>query len=194
MRFDPRTGFMDDTGPVPLRGPKLPSTTTRSPLKTAMVIVVIGFAVGGAVWFLGDDSGMWSRAAVPTPANSGLSESVIQYAEAILSGETEERSIAAATGTPIAQQLGSLGQSRENAKAREEFKNGKMAMAMGKNKQAVMHFRAAIKHDASHAEAHYRLGLAYVKLGNRTAARREQAVLRKLDDDRANLLGHLVDN
>ena len=101
---------MDETGPVPLRGPKLPSTTARSPLKTAMVIVVIGFAIGGAVWFLGDDSGMWSQAAVPTPAaNSGLSESVIQYAEAILSGETEERSIAAATGTTIAQQLGSLG-------------------------------------------------------------------------------------
>ena len=185
---------MDDTGPVPLRGPKLPSTTARSPLKTAMVIVVIGFAVGGAIWFLGDDGALRKKAAAGTPAGTGLGDSVIRYAEAVLKGETEEQRIAAVTGTSLEQELGTIGQRRGVIKAREEFKLGKNAMAMGRNGQAVKHFKRAIKNDAGYADAHYRLGLAYVKLGNRTAARREQAVLRRLDDERANLLGHLVDN
>ncbi len=194
MRFDPQADFVREQAPVPILGPKPPRTLARSPLKTAMVIVVIGFAAGGAIWYLGDDGAVRKEAAAGTPAGTGLGESVIRYAEAVLNGETEEQRIAAATGTTIEQQLGSLGQRREVMKAREEFKHGNMAMAMGNNTQAVIHFKTAIKNDPNYAEAHYRLGLAYVKLGHRTAARREQAVLRNLDDERANLLGHLVDN
>lgn len=194
MRFDPQADFGQHKEPVPILGPKPPSAMARSPLKTAMVIVVIGFAAGGVIWFLGDDGAAPGHAAADAPAPTELGESVIRYAEAVLSGETEEQSMAAVTGTTLAQQLGSLGQRRGSVKAREEYKNGRMAMAMGNDRQAVKYFKAAIKHDATHVEAHYRLGLAYVKLGNRAAARREQAVLRNLDHDRANLLGHLVDN
>ena len=194
MRFDPQAGFQEEQGPVPILGPKPPKTLGRSPLKTAMVIVVIGFAVGAAIWFLGDERAMRKHARADTPGATGLGDSVIRYAEAVLQGETEEQRIAAVTGTTIEQQLGTYGQRREVLKAREEFANGKTAMGMGNNKQAARHFRAAIKSDPGFAEAHYRLGLAYVKLGHRTAARREHAVLRNLDNDLANLLGHLVDN
>ncbi|MCH7798852.1 MAG: tetratricopeptide repeat protein [Planctomycetes bacterium] len=194
MRFDPQAGFEKEQGPVPILGPKPPKTLGRSPLKTAMVIVVIGLAVGAAIWFLGDDGAMRKHARADTPGATGLGDSVIRYAEAVLQGETEEQRIAAVTGTTIKQQLGTYGQRHEVLKARAEFANGKTAMGMGNDKQAVRHFRAAIKSDPGYAEAHYRLGLAYVKLGNRTAARREHAVLRNLDDDLANLLRHLVDN
>ena len=69
-----------------------------------------------------------------------------------------------------------------------------MAMGMGNHKQASEHFQEAIRLAPEFADAHYRLGLAYVRLGNIRAARREHAFLRALGDDRANLLGHLVDN
>ena len=194
MRFNPQANVGRDNEPVPILGPKPPGAMARSPLKTAMVIVVIGFAAGGAIWYLGDDGAVRSSAAADAPVATGLGESVIRYAEAVLSGETEEQSIAAVTGTTLARRLGSLTQRRGIVKAREEFKNGRMAMAVGNDRLAIKYFKAAIRHDAGHVDAHYRLGLAYVKLGNRTAARREQAVLRNLDRDRANLLGHLVDN
>ncbi len=194
MRFDPQAGFDQEQGPVPILGPKPPMTLARSPLKTAIVIVVIGFAVGGAIWFLGDDGAMRRQAAADAPVNTGLGDSVIRYAEAVLQGDSEEQRIAAATGITIRQQLGTFGRGYDILKAREEFAYGKTAMGMGNDKQAVRHYKAAIKSDPSFAKAHYRLGLAYVKLGNRTAARREQAVLRNLDNDLANLLGHLVDN
>ena len=194
MRFDPQANFVEEQGPVPILGPTPPMMSARSPLKTAMVIVVIGFAVGGAIWFLGDDGALRKKETAGTTAGTGLGDSVIRYAEAVLKGETEEQRIAAVTGTTMEEDLSSIGQRRGVMKAREEFKLGKNAMAMGRNGLAVKHFKRAIKNDPRYADAHYRLGLAYVKLGNRTAARREQAVLRNLDDERANLLGHLVDN
>jgi Tfp pilus assembly protein PilF len=68
-------------------------------------------------------------------------------------------------------------------------------MGMGLDQKALKHLKKAIRLDPGYADAHYRLGLVYVKLGDNAAARREQATLRSLDvDDLANLLGHLVDN
>ncbi len=68
-------------------------------------------------------------------------------------------------------------------------------MAMGRDQQAVEHLKEAIRLDPGYADAHYRLGLVYVKLGDHAAAHQEQAYLKGLEvDDLANLLGHLVDN
>ena len=67
-------------------------------------------------------------------------------------------------------------------------------MGLGEHKEAAAHFKEAIRINPSFADAHYRLGLAYVRIGDFTAARRQQAFLKQLQDDRANLLGHLVDN
>ena len=124
---------------MPILGPKPPTTLGRSPLKTAMVIVVIGFAVGAAIWFLGDERAMRKHARADTPGATELGDSVIRYAEAVLQGETEEQRIAAVTGTTIEQQLGTNGQRREVLKAREEFANGKTAMGMGKNRNGFSH-------------------------------------------------------
>jgi Flp pilus assembly protein TadD len=67
-------------------------------------------------------------------------------------------------------------------------------MSMGRYPMAVKHFGEAVRLDPEYAEAHYRLGLAYVQLGQYKAARRTRATLARLDADLANLLGNLIED
>jgi DNA-binding SARP family transcriptional activator len=48
--------------------------------------------------------------------------------------------------------------------------------------------------DPRHAEAHYNLGLSYLKLGNKSAAARECEALKKLDVNLANELSIRIQN
>src|SRR3712207_6777761 len=50
----------------------------------------------------------------------------------------------------------------ESAEALEHFEKGMQAYKRNRDKEAVEAFAAAVKADSDFAEAHYRLGLAYV--------------------------------
>ncbi len=155
----------------------------------ALTIVVIGFLAGGALWMFGEGTGGRSRANADGSGHSGLNESVIKYAEAAVGrkaaqGEQPKPNAGAEPVRPRAQR-----------ESRKEFAEARAAIGMGRDREAVEHLKKAIRLDPGYADAHYRLGLVYVKLGDHAAARQEQAYLKGLEvDDLANLLGHLVDN
>ncbi len=195
MRFDPQSNFVPETevtevAPIVAQPHVL---GVRSPLKTAVVIIVIGFAAGGAMWLWSEGVPGQNKANGDTTSSSVIDESIIQYAEAVISGYTEANRVKPVTGRSIENRL-SGGHRASAVRAQDEYRSGKLAMGMGNHKQAAVHFKAAIRIDPNFTDAHYRLGLAYVRMGDFTAARRQQAFLKQLHDDRANLLGHLVDN
>jgi len=195
MRFDPQANAVPETKPT-LMAPIAAEPSVmgvRSPLKTAVVIVVIGFAAGGAMWLWSEGVPGQNRANGDTTGSSVIDESIIQYAEAVISSNTEAQRVKAVTGESIESRLGG-GRRSGGVRAQDEYRSGKLAMGMGNHKQAAVHFKEAIRLDPNFTDAHYRLGLTYVRIGNFTAARRQQAFLKQLHDDRANLLGHLVDN
>ncbi len=195
MRFNPQSNFVPETevtqvAPIVAQPPVL---GVRSPLKTAVVIIVIGFAAGGAMWLWSEGVPGQNKANGDTTKSSVIDESIIQYAEAVISGHSEADRVKAVPGESIESRLRG-GRRSSNLRALDEYRSGKLAMGMGKHKQAAVHFEEAIRIDPNFTDAHYRLGLAYVRIGNFRAARRQQAFLKQLHDDRANLLGHLVDN
>jgi len=195
MRFDPPANYDDQAettpaAPIVVRPQVL---GVRSPLKTAVVIVAAGFAAGGAMWFWSEGIPGPSTANGDTKQTSVINESIIQYAEAVLSASTEADSVKVVARESMESRLSGRRRSGR-VTARDEYRSGKMAMGLGKPKQAAVHFKEAIRLNPNFADAHYRLGLAYVRIGNLTAARRQQTFLKQLHDDRANLLGHLVDN
>ncbi len=196
MHFDPQSNYASEpeTLQVPPIVARPPALGTRSPLKTAVAIVVIGFVAGLGMWLWSEGVPGRQNAAADTTAGSGIADSIVQYAEAIINEKTEADSVTAAADKSIESRLSRGGRRYGSLTSQDEFRSGKLAMGMGDHKQAVVHFTAATKIDPEYADAHYRLGLAYVRLGNFTAARREQGFLMQLGDDRANLLGHLVDN
>ena len=195
MRFDPPANYDGQTettpaAPIVVRPQVL---GVRSPLKTAVVIVAAGFAAGGAMWFWSEGIPGPSTANGDTKQTSVINESIIQYAEAVLSANTEAGRVKPAASESMESRLSGARRSG-GVRALDEYRSGKLAMGLGNHKQAAVHFKEAIRIDRNFADAHYRLGLAYVQMGDFRAARRQQSFLKQLDDDRANLLGHLVDN
>ncbi len=195
MDFDRQANVVSETEttPVTLRVAQPPVLGVHSPLKTAVVIVVIGFAAGGAMWLWSEGVPGQKKSNADTLDRSVINESIVQYAESVMNGKTEADRVKIVIGKSIESRLGG-GRRSGGVRAQDEYRNGKLAMGMGNHKQAAVHFKEAIRLDPNFTDAHYRLGLTYVRIGNFTAARRQQAFLKQLHDDRANLLGHLVDN
>jgi len=194
MRFDPQANAVPETKPT-LMAPIAAEPSVmgvRSPLKTAVVIVVIGFVLGGAMWLWSEGVPGQNKANADSTAGSAMNESIIQYAEALINEKTEADRVKAITGESIESRLG--GRPVVGVRAQDEYRSGKLAMGMGEHANAAAHFEQAIRIDPGFTDAHYRLGLAYVRIGDFRAARRQQAFLKQLHDDRANLIGHLVDN
>ncbi len=194
MRFDPQANAVPETKPT-LMAPIAAEPSVmgvRSPLKTAVVIVVIGFVLGGAMWLWSEGVPGQNKANADSTAGSAMNESIIQYAEALINEKTEADRVKAITGESIESRLG--GRPVAGVRAQDEYRSGKLATGMGEHAKAAAHFEQAIRINPSFTDAHYRLGLAYVRIGDFRAARRQQAFLKQLHDDRANLIGHLVDN
>ena len=194
MRFDPQANGVSDAGaPLPA------GMSVRSPLKTAVIILAIGFVGGGGVWLWSEGFSGQQKASAETSADTagktGISADVVQYAEAVINGKTESDRLAAVTGNPV-DKAATRRIVRNNPRSpiMQEFKKGKSLVSMGRYEEALPHLMEAIRLDPDFAEAHYRLGLAHVRLGNMRAARRERAKLEKLDTELANLLAHLVSN
>ncbi|MHC5005848.1 MAG: tetratricopeptide repeat protein [Planctomycetota bacterium] len=204
MRFDPQANFVQDDGDhqnVVVEPPMVidhlpPGVSVRSPLKTALIFLALGFLGGGGYWIWNEGvPGVQAKAAEP-PATRGGGDAVILYAEALISGEVE----AELTGVPVRKAAsgntgeGRLSASKRRTRVREEYKEGRTLMAMGQHAEAVPHFAEAVRLDPSYAEAHYRLGLAYVQVGDLRSAKHTRRELAKLDTDLATLLAHLIDD
>ncbi|MHC4427173.1 MAG: tetratricopeptide repeat protein [Planctomycetota bacterium] len=173
-----------------------PGVSVRSPLKTALIILALGFLGGGGYWVWNEGlPGVEANAAAESPAGTGAGNAVVLYAEALISGEVE----AELTGVPVRKAArsdtgGKLSASQRRTRVREAYQEGRTLMAMGKHAEAVPLFAEAVRLDPSYAEAHYRLGLAYVQVGDLRSAKHTRRELAKLDTDLANLLAHLIDD
>ncbi|MHC4769808.1 MAG: tetratricopeptide repeat protein [Planctomycetota bacterium] len=205
MRFDPQANFVQEDGDhqsVVVEPPMVvdhlpPGVSVRSPLKTALIFLALGFLGGGGYWIWNEGvPGVQANAAAEPPAGRGAGDAVILYAEALISGEME----AEITGVPVRRAAGGdtgggrLSASQRRTRVREEYQEGRTLTAMGKHAEAVPHFAEAVRLDPSYADAHYRLGLAYVQVGDLKSAKHTRRELAKLDTDLATLLAHLIDD
>jgi tetratricopeptide (TPR) repeat protein len=175
-----------------------PGVSARSPLKTALVILTMGFlgAAGYWVWAEGVPT-FGEKAAADTMADGpGIGSAVVEYAEALVNGSIESNlNPAVAVGSYSGDaDRGPLTPLQRRSKVRDKYEAGKKLMAMGRHAEAAPLFTEAIKLDPNFVDAHYRLGLAYVQAGDIKSAKRALAELGKLDADRANLLRHLLDD
>ncbi len=205
MRFDPQANFVQDDGnhqnaevvPPMVVDHLPPGVSVRSPLKTALIILALGFLGGGGYWIWNEGlPGVQAKAAAEPPAGTGVGDAVVLYAEALISGEV----VSEITGVPASQAAGSdaggrrLSTNQRRTRVREEYQEGRTLTAMGRHAEAAPHFAEAVRLDPSYADAHYRLGLAYVQAGDLKSAKHTRRELAKLDTDLANLLAHLIDD
>jgi tetratricopeptide (TPR) repeat protein len=204
MRFDPQANFVeqDTTFRNVVAAPPMaadhvpPGVSARSPLKTALIILTLGFAGGGGYWIWNEGiPGAQPKAAAESPPTVGAGAAVVEYAEALINGEMEAQLGGVVTGSGLKSDTGSgrMTAGKRRTRVREEYDAGRKLMAMGQHAEAVPHFAEAIRLDPGYAEAYYRLGLAHVQAGNYKEAKRTRAKLAKLDSDLANLLGHLIE-
>jgi tetratricopeptide (TPR) repeat protein len=58
--------------------------------------------------------------------------------------------------------------------------------------EAIEAYKQAIRIKPDYAEAHYRLGLVYLLIGNKSSALDQYKILKNLDNDSANQLFNLI--
>jgi len=75
---------------------------------------------------------------------------------------------------------------------RDHFEEGRRLQAHGRHAAAVPHLLEAVRVTPDHAQAHYKLGMAYVMTGDVHAAQDECALLQQLEPNLANLLTNLI--
>ncbi|MHC4129092.1 MAG: tetratricopeptide repeat protein [Planctomycetota bacterium] len=205
MRFDPQANFVEEdttfrnvVGAPPVAVDHVPpGVSVRSPLKTALIILALGFAGGGGYWIWNEGiPGGQPKAVAEPPPGVGAGAAVVEYAEALINGEMEAQFSGVATGNGLKSGTGSgrMSAGKRRTRVREEYEAGRKLMAMGQHAEAVPHFAEAVRLDPTYAEALYRLGLAHVQAGDYKEAKRTRAKLAKLDSELANLLAHLIEN
>ncbi len=199
MRFDPQASFAEDDGEgqpvVQFSSPILSAAPrVRSPLRTAVGILGCCLVAGIGLWLWGEfDAAAARRDAAPVEVNPETA-AVIRYAEAMSSGQAE----VFATGEGVLSEgefdrlAADLSVRHRLSTVREEFEVGRELQAMGRHAEALPHLVEAVKLDPQFAEAHYRLGLAYVHTGDMRKAAKEVETLAKLDADQAALLESLI--
>ena len=186
MRFDPQANFVEEdttfrnvAAPPPVAVDHFPpGVGVRSPLKTALIILTLGFAAGGGYW-------IWNEG-IPG-AHPKTPSSSLAIPEAQITGGAAGNALKSGAGS------GRMTAGKRRTRVREEYDAGRKLMAMGQHDEAVPHFAEAVRLDPTYAEALYRLGLAHVQAGDYKEAKRTRAKLAKLDSDLANLLAHLIE-
>ncbi len=199
MRLNPQAYSEENEGvelPAPLQHLDLRLTTrrTRSPLKTAIGILAGCVVAGVGAWLWGEIArSVAARAEVPAEASPAMA-AVIRYAEAVSNGEADAFGVEQGVQSKgeFDRFAAGLSARHRRGKVREEFEKGQELMATGRHADAVPHLAEAVKLDPQFAEAHYRLGLAYVHTGDMRKAEQELKALAMLDADLARLLENLV--
>jgi len=72
--------------------------------------------------------------------------------------------------------------------------SGKAYLEVGMDDEAIECFKGIIQADERHARARYNLGRAYLRVGDRALAQREQQRLQELDANLADQLLDLIEN
>ncbi|MHC5114052.1 MAG: TPR end-of-group domain-containing protein [Planctomycetota bacterium] len=72
------------------------------------------------------------------------------------------------------------------------YERARSHYAAGRFRESIAALREVLELDDRHAEAHYTLGLVFVRLDDRAAARRQHEILATLDPSLTSLLGNLT--
>jgi tetratricopeptide (TPR) repeat protein len=180
LRFDPQANFVPDE-----EMPPDPVESNGHPLMIGVLALVA--TVGGAlgIWF-------WLS------SGAGPAEAIANYVPPAFKSQGDAAPVSMAGIAPAstfarwAEQAGDAAEDRFPRINNDAYRRGLSAIAVGDNRGAVAHLQEAVRMDPEHADAHYKLGLAYMRVRNRDGARREKAVLEILDPNLASLLGNLV--
>jgi Flp pilus assembly protein TadD len=211
VRFDPQSNFMpefDEDGAV-VETPDseaAESAAGRLRVHTVATLLLVTSAALGAMWWMtqrgpraataeqearGDLATRRAAASETTRADRDALTSALEASADAGDGESAigPSDGAGATGAGADRWYAAPAAAAEG---RSAYRRGVRLLGMGRCRDAAAALERAVELDPASAEAHYRLGLAYVRLGATDAARRERATLRALDPNLANLLGNLV--
>lgn len=189
MRFDPQANMVRaDLPQLPVQ-PMPVALKPRSPIRTALIILGVCCGTGLGLWVANEKfPAFLDVEGVDAPRNPGVGEEVVEYAEAVIAGRM------GVTEVDVQRERAEMARNDPRGPVQQAFSAGQLAMSMGRYDAAVKYFTEVITEDPEYAEAHYRLGLAYVRAGDIISARKERAKLEMLDPERANLLAHLVNH
>lgn len=219
MRFDPQSNFVPDSPgqkPEKRRGsaagrPGEPDDSSGGVLGAAVGGVVAAAVVAAAV--------IAYLRLIPGPQIAGAAGEAGQRPiivgshaepEAPWRGTAGERSASSPGDAPspvVGEEAGEQSESDHAAassdaaaeEARKSLSEAQLNAAMiflaaGRHRDAIPHLESAVELDPQNIDAHYRLGLCLIRLGDMEGARAAQAALRRLDPNLANLLGNLIRN
>lgn len=209
MRFDPQSNFLpEQQAPAVVRD--IAGAPVKPGLQKRLVLGAVIFAIVGGVWIwksttvqsdsttaagvIGKSPGSTAERRHQTPAAepsgpSEMTESRAPAGTAPPSVFVTPKPTQAAAGSPHAPAEVPDDPKRPG---REAYESGRALLAFGRFEDAIPFLEEAVALDPEFAEAHYRLGVALIRAGNRDRAREQLRVLKPLDASLANLLANLV--
>ena len=150
--------------------------------KLLVLAVIVG--LGGVGWLVRQNNPEWLAAFMSTEGDAD-SVAAIRESEAVNQALSAAEAQLNTSGTFWADQV-----LRHNAT--RAYDAGLREMAMGRHEEAARQFERSIAIDPNFADGHYRLGLAWARVGEIEQARQEWDTLAGLDPSLANLLANLL--
>ncbi|MBT8487083.1 MAG: tetratricopeptide repeat protein [Phycisphaerales bacterium] len=176
MKFDPQSNRVPDTDPAIATQTPPDGGFPWGPLLLGFV-VLLG---AGAGWF-------W----ITAPPDHPLLEP-LRASRAVATTPAPAVTADPLYAGPIPAPAEGWTRLHKSAQAREAVDQAREMMAVGRYADALPHLEDAVTRDPASSDAHYNLGLAYVRLGRHDDARRETERLRALDPNLANMLANLT--
>ena len=180
LRFDPQANCVPE---VEISPDPVESKDHSLMVAAFALLATVGGAIG--IWFLlSSGAGSVDALADYVPPTFGITDESAPVSMAGIGPTT--------TLSPWSDQADGPHPGRFRRINTKAYRRGLSALDAGDHSGAVEHLREAVRVNPEHADAHYKLGLAYMRVRNRDGALREKAVLEMLDPNLANLLGNLV--
>ncbi len=204
MRFDPQSNIVTPDANAVAVAPPAPAPAART-VPVTLVLGVCVLLIAGLMWLMVGPGVTTSLAAggfnLPQPIDvtaTPPAEVALFDTHATDTHATERRrsaprrdlaARAAVTRTVEPEEpAGNLLVSR----SRTHYFRGRTYLKEGRIDEAVSELSEAVRLVPGDADAHYKLGLAYIGKRDRLAALQELAMLERLDPSLASLLGNLV--
>ena len=180
MHFDPQSNCVPDEGAPALSAAASSSGHAAGKFLIGGVLTA-AFALGGWGWL--------TFGGGPTQAIAALRPALPPVATpAAVDDERVDEVLAELQRSAPRERRSSV----DSGRGRQAYEQGRKDMAMGRHADAVTHLSDAVRLDPKHADAHYKLGLAYLRTNDRARARDELVALENLDKSLASLLENLI--
>lgn len=197
MRFDPQSNLVTAEADAVETTPQGVVRVTRT-VPATLVLGVCALLIGGLMWLMVGPGVASSFAAggfnLPEPVRFDFTPRVTPATEPLVVPERRPspRRRAASAGVTRQVEPTEPAGSKLVSAGRAHYFRGRSYLDSGRMDDAVSELTEAVRLAPDHADAHYKLGLAYIGLRDHAGAQQELAMLEKLDPSLASLLGNLV--